>query len=34
MGHGPGITTIMTCKESLIEGVLSEKANIEDYLNL
>lgn len=32
MGHGPGITTIMTCKENLIEGILSEKANIKNYL--
>lgn len=28
MGHGPGVTTILTCKESLLEGVLSEDANI------
>lgn len=28
MGHGPGITTIMTCKKPLIEGVLCENANI------
>ena len=32
MGHGPGITTIMTCKEPLIEGILSEKANIKNFL--
>jgi hypothetical protein len=31
MGHGPGITTIMTCKESQIEGILDEKANISNY---
>lgn len=34
MGHGPGITTIMTCKESLIEGKISEGANIADYLGI
>lgn len=34
MGHGPGVTTIMTCKKSLIEGVISEKANIADYMGV
>lgn len=34
MGHGPGVTTIMTCKESLIEGRISEGANIADYLGI
>ena len=32
MGHGPGVTTIMTCKESLIDGVVTGSANIADYL--
>lgn len=32
MGHGPGVTTIMTCKEDLIKGIISEKANIASYL--
>ncbi len=32
MGHGPGVTTIMTCKEGLIEGVLASQANIADYM--
>lgn len=32
MGHGPGITTIMTCKESLIEGAIDKDANISKYL--
>lgn len=34
MGHGPGITTIMTCKEGLIEGVITEDANLANYLNI
>lgn len=34
MGHGPGITIIITSKDSLIEGIISEKANIADYLNI
>ncbi|MCQ1531268.1 DUF4438 domain-containing protein [Lutispora saccharofermentans] len=33
-GHGPGITAIMTCREPIIEGVISDKANIADYLGL
>lgn len=32
MGHGPGVTTIMTCKESLIEGVIDKDANIGKYI--
>lgn len=28
LGHGPGIVTIMTCKESKLEGILSSEANI------
>jgi hypothetical protein len=31
MGHGPGITTIMTCKESKIEGIFTEDANIVNW---
>lgn len=34
MGHGPGITTILTCKEDLIQGKIAEKANIADYLGI
>lgn len=34
MGHGPGITTIMTCKENLIEGKVSQDANIANYLGV
>ena len=33
-GHGPGVTTIMTCKTSLIEPVLDPKANIADILGI
>lgn len=31
-GHGPGVTVIMTCKESVIEGVIDERANIGNYM--
>ncbi|WP_366924428.1 DUF4438 domain-containing protein [Metallumcola ferriviriculae] len=35
MGHGPGITTIMTCKKAgVIDGVNDENANIAKYLNI
>ena len=29
-GHGPGVTTLMSCKTTLIEPVLDEKANLAD----
>lgn len=32
LGHGPGIVTIMTCKESKIEGIKSEDANIKNWI--
>lgn len=32
MGHGPGVTTIMTCKDSLINGIITEDANICNYM--
>jgi len=32
MGHGPGITAIMTCKKSLIKGELTENANISECM--
>ncbi|MEG6613243.1 DUF4438 domain-containing protein [Pseudoclostridium thermosuccinogenes] len=32
MGHGPGVTAIMTCKESLIEGFIDKNANISTYI--
>jgi hypothetical protein len=31
-GHGPGVTTLMTCGTSLIEPVIDPKANIADLL--
>jgi hypothetical protein len=34
MGHGPGVTTIMTSKKSLIAGKIGEKANIADILGI
>lgn len=33
LGHGPGIATILTCKESKIEGILSEDANIKNWIS-
>ncbi|MCP4024236.1 MAG: DUF4438 domain-containing protein [Desulfobacteraceae bacterium] len=33
-GHGPGITTIMTCPKPLIEPVLDSKANIADRMKI
>jgi len=33
-GHGPGITTIMTCPKPLIEPVIDSKANIADILKI
>ena len=30
-GHGPGVTTLMTCKTPLIEAVIDEGANLADY---
>ncbi|KPU27807.1 hypothetical protein TR13x_00105 [Caloranaerobacter sp. TR13] len=34
MGHGPGITTIMTCKKELIKGKITSDANIANYLEI
>ncbi len=34
MGHGPGITTIMTCKKNIIDGIITKDANIGAYLNI
>lgn len=31
-GHGPGVTTIMVSKESAIEGIIDENANIGNYM--
>jgi len=33
-GHGPGVTTIMTCGTSLIEPVIDPRANIADLLGI
>ncbi len=33
-GHGPGITTVMTCPRALIEPVLSKRANVADLLKI
>lgn len=33
-GHGPGVTVIMTSKESVIEGVIDKNANIGNYMKL
>jgi hypothetical protein len=33
-GHGPGVTTIMTCKTPLLEPVLDPKANLADLLGI
>ena len=30
-GHGPGVTTLMTCKTPLIEVFIDENANLHDY---
>jgi hypothetical protein len=33
-GHGPGVTTIMTCETSLIEPVIDPAANLADLLEI
>jgi len=33
-GHGPGILTLMTCVEPLIEWVIDPTANIANYLKI
>jgi hypothetical protein len=33
-GHGPGVTTIMTCATSLIEPVIDPRANLADLLGI
>ncbi len=33
-GHGPGVTTLMTCKTSMIEPVIDPKANIADIIGI
>ncbi len=34
MGHGPGITSLFTCKTSLIEGNINPKANLADIMGV
>ncbi len=33
-GHGPGITTLLTCKETKLRGIKCETANIANYLGV
>ena len=33
-GHGPGVTTVMTCGTSLIEPHIDPRANIADLLGI
>lgn len=33
-GHGPGVTTLLSSKKPLIEGVLDPKANLADYMGV
>ena len=33
-GHGPGVTTLMTCPTSLIEPVIDPRANLADLLGI
>ncbi len=33
-GHGPGVTTLMTCETSLIKPIIDPKANIADLLGI
>jgi hypothetical protein len=33
-GHGPGVTTLMTCETALIEPVIDPKANMADLLGI
>jgi hypothetical protein len=33
-GHGPGVTTVMTCSTSLIKPVIDPRANIADLLKI
>ncbi len=34
IGHGPGVTTLLTAKTPVIEGVLDPKANLADYFGV
>ena len=33
-GHGPGVTTLMTCETALIKPIIDPKANIADLLGI
>lgn len=33
-GHGPGVTTLLTCQKTKIKGILDSKANIGHYLGI
>jgi len=33
-GHGPGITTLLTCPKGMIEPVLDKNANIADVMKI
>jgi hypothetical protein len=33
-GHGPGVTTVMTCETSLIKPVIDARANVADLLGI
>ena len=34
MGHGPGVTTLITAKTPIIEGYIDSKANLADYFGV
>ena len=34
MGHGPGVTTLLTSKMPIIDGILNQKANLADYMGV
>lgn len=34
MGHGPGVTTLLTAKTKVIEGVITKNANLADYMGV
>ncbi len=34
MGHGPGVTTLLTSKKDILQPVITEEANISNYLEL
>ena len=33
-GHGPGVTTLMTARTPIIEGVITKSANLADYMGV